>query len=135
MRSVIACALLMAMASTGALLLATLWSSRAQAWWDDSHGYRGVRAYGCGPARGGHYFSGVTVRVHCTEIISPVCGKYCLQSTGLARSPDVADFATCAGAVIGPPADGSCRLLATVKGRTRSTTWPLLASRNRTARS
>jgi hypothetical protein len=64
MRSVIACALLMAMGSTGALLLATLWSSRAQAWWDDSHGYRGVRAYGCGPACGGHYFSGVTVRVH-----------------------------------------------------------------------
>ena len=65
MRSVIACALLMAMASTGALLLATLRSSStAQAWWDDSHGYRGVRAYGCGPACGGHYFSGVTVRVH-----------------------------------------------------------------------
>jgi len=38
--------------------------SPAGAWWDDSHGYRGLRAYGCGPPCGGGYFSGVTVRVY-----------------------------------------------------------------------
>ena len=31
--------------------------STAGAWWDDSHGYRGLRAYGCGPPCGGGYFS------------------------------------------------------------------------------
>ena len=36
----------------------------AGAGWDDSHGYRGLRAYGCGPPCGGGYFSGVKVRVH-----------------------------------------------------------------------
>ena len=36
----------------------------ALAWWDDSYGYHGVRAYGCGPPCGGGYFSGVIVRVH-----------------------------------------------------------------------
>ena len=50
-------------ATAALLLLATLGPSTAEAWWDDSHGYRGVRAYGCGPPCGGHYFSGVTVRV------------------------------------------------------------------------
>jgi hypothetical protein len=37
--------------------------STAGAWWDDSHGYQGLRAYGCGPPCGGGYFSGVKVRV------------------------------------------------------------------------
>jgi hypothetical protein len=63
MRNVIACGLLAAMTATGVLMLATLGSGTAQAWWDDSHGYRGVRAYGCGPPCGGRYFSGVTIRV------------------------------------------------------------------------
>ena len=52
------------MAAIGILMLAMLGSDTAQAWRDDSHGYRGVRACGCGPACGGHYFSGVSVRVH-----------------------------------------------------------------------
>ena len=46
------------MAITGILV------SPAGAWWDDSHGYRGVQAYGCGPPCGGEYFSGVKVRVY-----------------------------------------------------------------------
>jgi hypothetical protein len=36
----------------------------AGAWWDDSHGYRGLRAFGCGPPCGGGYFSGVKLRVY-----------------------------------------------------------------------
>jgi hypothetical protein len=59
MRNVTACGLLMAIGTA----VATLGSGTAQAWWDDSHGYRGVQAYSCGPPCGGHYFSGVTVRV------------------------------------------------------------------------
>ena len=35
--------------------------STSAAWWDDSHGYRGLRTYGCGPPCGGGYFSGVKV--------------------------------------------------------------------------
>jgi hypothetical protein len=37
--------------------------STAGAWWDDSHGYRCMRPYWCGPPCGGGYFSGVKVRV------------------------------------------------------------------------
>jgi hypothetical protein len=45
------------------LFVAALGSGAAQAWWDDSHGYRGVRAYAYGPPYRTGYFSGVTIRV------------------------------------------------------------------------
>jgi hypothetical protein len=45
-------------------MMAVMGARAAGAWWDDSRGSRGVRAYGCGPACGGSYFSGVTVRVY-----------------------------------------------------------------------
>ena len=55
-----------AILTVGILVMAVMGVSvgSAGAWWDDSHGYRGVRAYGCGPPCGGSYFSGVKVRVH-----------------------------------------------------------------------
>jgi hypothetical protein len=46
------------------LVLTTLGLSTAQAGWDDSHGYRGIRAYAYGPPYRTGYFSGVTVRVN-----------------------------------------------------------------------
>jgi hypothetical protein len=45
------------------LLLWTLGLSTAHAWWDDSHGYRGIRAYAHGPPYRTGYFSDVKVRV------------------------------------------------------------------------
>jgi hypothetical protein len=36
----------------------------AQAWWDDSHGYRGIRVHAYGPPYRSGYFSGVKVRVN-----------------------------------------------------------------------
>jgi hypothetical protein len=52
--------------TVGIVVMAVIGASvgSAGAWWDDSRGYRGVRAYGCGPPCGGSYFSGVTVRVY-----------------------------------------------------------------------
>jgi hypothetical protein len=54
-----------AMFAIGIFMLALVGAaiSSAGAWWDDSQGSRGVRAYGCGPPCGGGYFSGVIVRV------------------------------------------------------------------------
>jgi hypothetical protein len=45
----------------------TLELSTADAGWDDSHGYQGVRAYAHGPPYRTGYFSGVTVRVKDTR--------------------------------------------------------------------
>jgi hypothetical protein len=53
----------MCRAVAAVLVLAALGSGAAQAWWDDSHGYRGVRAYAYGPPYRTGYVSGVTVRV------------------------------------------------------------------------
>jgi hypothetical protein len=50
-------------AVTAVLFVAALGSGGAQAWWDDSHGYGGVRAYAYGPPYRTGYFSGVIVRV------------------------------------------------------------------------
>jgi hypothetical protein len=55
---------LMYRAAAVGLLLATLGSGIARAGWDDSHGYRGVRAYAYGPPYRTGYFSGVIVRVN-----------------------------------------------------------------------
>src|SRR5262249_6428416 len=58
---------------------------------------------------------------HCTVTISPTCGKYRLQSTGVARSPDAGDLATSVGRVVVPlTTAGSWRLPATTNGNSRS---------------
>ena len=47
-----------------ALAMITVAVGSAEAFRDDSHGYRGIRAYSYGPLYGRSYFSGATIRVH-----------------------------------------------------------------------
>ena len=50
-------------AAAAVVLFANLAHGTAQAGWDDSHGYRGIRVYAPGPPQRNGYFSGITVRV------------------------------------------------------------------------